>query len=140
MKRWQFWLGALVSGVFLFFALRSVDLPSAWQAALSARHRDLLLAWLCLLVSYVVRAWRWRIILYAIKPTSLWTLWRVYMVGLVSNNILPVRMGEIVRAYIMGQMIDTDAASFEQARLRARVNRMAYLHADSPDYSAKIRQ
>jgi len=30
--------------------------------------------------------------------------------------------------------------SFAQARLRARINRLAYLHADSPDYSAKIRQ
>ena len=37
-------------------------------------------------------------------------------------------------------LIDTGAASFEQARLRARVNRMAYLYADSPEYSAKIRQ
>jgi len=30
--------------------------------------------------------------------------------------------------------------SFAQARLRARVNRLAYLHGDSPDYSAKIRK
>ena len=30
--------------------------------------------------------------------------------------------------------------SLAQARLRARVNRLAYLHGDSPDYSAKIRQ
>ena len=34
----------------------------------------------------------------------------------------------------------TNDVSFARARLRARVNRLAYLHADSPDYSAKIRQ
>jgi hypothetical protein len=30
--------------------------------------------------------------------------------------------------------------SLARARLRARVNRLAYFHADSPDYSAKLRQ
>ena len=30
--------------------------------------------------------------------------------------------------------------SFAQARLRARVNRSAYLHADSTEYSSRIRQ
>ncbi|MFH1922308.1 MAG: DUF4105 domain-containing protein [Planctomycetota bacterium] len=37
-------------------------------------------------------------------------------------------------------LLATDAPSFEQARLRARVNRLAYLHADSPNYSAMLRQ
>ena len=111
MKRWQFWLGAVVSIVFLFFALRKVDFASAWQAALSARPSDLILAWLCLLASYVVRAWRWRLILYSIKPVSLWTMWRVFVIGFMSNNILPVRMGEVVRAYVLGQVIETNAAS-----------------------------
>ncbi len=36
-------------------------------------------------------------------------------------------------------LIDNER-SFAQTRLRARVNRLAYLYADSPDYSAKIRQ
>ena len=110
MKRWQFWLGAITSIVFLFLALRKVDLASAWQAALLARRGDLLLAWVCLLASYVVRAWRWRIILYSIKPVPLWTMWRVFVVGFMSNNILPVRMGELVRAYLLGQVIDVNAA------------------------------
>jgi uncharacterized protein (TIRG00374 family) len=111
MKRWQFWVGAIVSIMFLFFALRKVDLASAWQAALSARQSDLLLAWLCLLASYIVRAWRWRIIMYSIKPASFWTMWRVFVVGFMANNILPVRMGEIVRAYVLGQIIEVNAAS-----------------------------
>jgi hypothetical protein len=36
-------------------------------------------------------------------------------------------------------LIQSDV-SFARARLRARINRFAYLHADSPDYSAKIRE
>ena len=36
-------------------------------------------------------------------------------------------------------MIKTDT-TFARTKLRARVNRLAYLHADSPDFSAKIRR
>jgi hypothetical protein len=51
--------------------------------------------------------------------------------------VFPGKFGELL--FEKG-LIDTEAPSYEQARLRARVNRLAYLYADSPDYSAKIRQ
>jgi hypothetical protein len=41
-------------------------------------------------------------------------------------------------AYDLG-LLKTDA-SFEQTRLRARVNYLAYVHREDPDFSAKIRQ
>jgi len=50
--------------------------------------------------------------------------------------VLPGHFDELL--YDKG-LIPTDV-SLAQARLRARVNRLAYLHGDSPDYSAKIRQ
>jgi len=51
--------------------------------------------------------------------------------------LLPGHFDELL--YEQG-LIATDAPSFEQARLRARVNRLAYLYADSPDYSARLRE
>lgn len=50
--------------------------------------------------------------------------------------LLPGHFDELL--YEKG-LIATDV-SLAQARLRARVNRLAYVYADSPDYSAKIRQ
>ncbi len=60
--------------------------------------------------------------------------------GVIVNSQEVVFPGKFDRLLYEQGLIDTGAASFEQARLRARVNRLAYLHADSPDYSAKIRQ
>lgn len=37
-------------------------------------------------------------------------------------------------------LVETDAPSFEQARLRSRVNQLAYLNGDNPNFSAKIRR
>jgi uncharacterized protein (TIRG00374 family) len=111
MRRWQFWLGILISVVFLFLALRKVDIAAAWHAALAAQWGYLVAGWLCLLASYGVRAWRWRVIVRSLEPVSLWTLWRVFMIGFMANNILPARIGELARAYVLGQMTRVDAAS-----------------------------
>jgi hypothetical protein len=41
-------------------------------------------------------------------------------------------------AYDLG-LLDTDV-SFEQTKRRARINYLAYLHHDDPQFSVKIRQ
>ncbi len=111
MKRWQFWLGVAISVVFLFFAFRGVDWAATWRAARAAQVGYLALAWMCLLASYLSRAVRWQSVLRSIKRVSLWTTWRVFMVGLVSNNVLPARAGELVRAYVLGQNERVDVAA-----------------------------
>jgi len=111
MKRWQFWLGLLFSTVFLFLALRKVDFAAAWQHVLAARWEYMALAWLCLIASYGVRTWRWHIIVRPIGHVSPWTLGQVFMAGCMANNILPARIGEVVRAYLLGQTAQIPAAS-----------------------------
>lgn len=111
MKRWQFWLGVAISAILLFFALRGVNWAATWQAVQTAQVGYLALAWMCLLASYLSRAVRWRSVLLSLKPVSLWTSWRVFMVGLVSNNVLPARAGELVRAYVLGRSEQVDVAA-----------------------------
>lgn len=111
MKRWQFWLGLVVSAVFLYVSLRQVDWQAAWQHVLAARWGFLFAGWVCLVVSYVVRIWRWHRIVSSEQPISISSLGQVYVVGLMANNILPARIGEIVRAYLLGKTSHLDAAS-----------------------------
>ena len=103
MKRWQFWAGSGISVVFLYLALREVDVAAAWGYVRGARWEALLLGWLCLVASYAVRAWRWRTIISAVQAVPAGTVGRVYMAGLMANNLLPARIGEVVRAYLLGQ-------------------------------------
>jgi uncharacterized protein (TIRG00374 family) len=111
MKRWQFWVGLLVSVVLLFLALRKVDLAAAWHNVLTARGEYIALGWLCLVVSYGVRTWRWHAIVRTVGHVSPWTLGQVYMAGYMANNILPARIGEVVRAYLLGQTAQVSTAS-----------------------------
>lgn len=110
-KRWQFWVGMGVSAIFLFLALRRVNLPLAGQRMLAARWEYLVAAWLCLIGCYVVRTLRWYAIVRAIGRVSPGWLGQVYMAGLMANNILPMRIGELVRAYLLGQTARVSTAA-----------------------------
>lgn len=110
-KRWQFWLGLAVSAVFLFLALRGVNWPAAWEAVRTAQWQWLLPAWGCLLASYLARAWRWQMLLGSFRPVPLSLTFPITVVGLFSNNVLPARIGELVRAYVLGRKTEIDAAT-----------------------------
>lgn len=111
MKRWQFWVGLLISAVLLFLTLRNVDLHAAWLNVLAARAEYIALGWLCLVVSYGARIWRWHVIVRSLGQVSPWKLGQVYMAGYMANNILPARIGEVVRAYLLGQTAQVSTAS-----------------------------
>jgi uncharacterized membrane protein YbhN (UPF0104 family) len=111
MKRWQFWLGVAISALFLYLALRQVDLAAAWQYVRTAQSRYLALGWLFLLGSYGLRILRWHAIVRQIGRASPWTLGQVTMAGYMANNILPARIGEIVRAVLLRQAAKFNAAA-----------------------------
>ena len=54
-------------------------------------------------VSYYLRAVRWKYLLLPIKKTAMANLFPSTIIGYMANNILPARLGEFVRAYVLGQ-------------------------------------
>ncbi|MBI4759245.1 MAG: flippase-like domain-containing protein [Chloroflexi bacterium] len=102
-RKWRFWLGLVVSLAFLYLAFRQVDLASTWGAIQRANYLFLLPAVVVYFVGVWVRAVRWRYLLRPIKETSPSRLFPVVVIGYMANDILPVRMGELVRAYVLGE-------------------------------------
>jgi uncharacterized protein (TIRG00374 family) len=68
-------------------------------------------AWLCLLASYGVRIYRWFAIVQSIGAVPVGKLGTVYMAGLLANNVLPARTGEVVRAAILSQVTQIQGAA-----------------------------
>jgi glycosyltransferase 2 family protein len=91
-----------ISAVLLVLLVRGVD-AAALGEALSAADWRLIPAAIGL---YFVGAWlrsvRWGLLLpeYNI-PT--WTLFKALIVGFTVNNLLPIRMGEVARTYLLGR-------------------------------------
>ncbi len=99
---WRAAAGIAISVVALALVVRSVDLGAAWDAL---RHAEP--GWIVLLIAFVVtdlllRAIRWRLLLAPLAAVPLRTTLGSLLVGYLANNVLPARLGEIVRSHHLG--------------------------------------
>jgi glycosyltransferase 2 family protein len=97
-------LGLVVSGVFLWLAVRNADLDVVLDELGDARLGPVLAAVVVLFAGYALQAARWR----RIADTPDLGFRRFYgmvLGGLACNNVLPVRIGELLRA----RWLSTDA-------------------------------
>jgi uncharacterized protein (TIRG00374 family) len=101
MKKWQFWLGVLVSILFTWLALRGLRLEEFWETLSEARYIWLLPGVAVYFVCVWVRAWRWHYLLGPIKKISTRDMFPITTIGYMGNNIYPARAGEVLRAVIL---------------------------------------
>lgn len=107
----SFWkpdLGALFGGnagvVDAFFGQTRIDLAGLGRALAAAHYLYLLGGVALLIISLFFRAQRWRILLRPVySDIHYWPVYSSMNIGYMINNILPLRMGEILRAYFLGK-------------------------------------
>jgi uncharacterized protein (TIRG00374 family) len=100
-KRWQFWAGVLISVLFIWLALRGLQLNEFWQTIKSADYLWLLPGVALYFVALWVRAWRWHYLLKPIKVVPTRTTFPIVAIGYMGNNIYPARAGEVLRAVVL---------------------------------------
>ncbi len=98
MKRWQFWVGVLISGVFLYFAVRGFSWEEFWLSLSTANYWWILPGVAVYMVGVWVRAWRWHYLLKPIKAIKTRVMFPITCIGYMGNNIYPARAGEVLRA------------------------------------------
>ena len=103
LKRWQFWVGILISAVFLYVTLRGLRLDDFWQTLKSAKYWWLLPGVAVYFVGVWVRAWRWHYMLRPLKKIPTKTMFPIVAIGYMGNNIYPARAGEVLRAAVLTQ-------------------------------------
>ncbi len=99
---WKSALGILLSGLLLWWTLRDVSLAEVWGVL---RASNLLLFVVGTVVStciFPLRARRWRTILEPVAGTIPFApLWRSTAIGMMMNNVFPLRAGEFARAFAL---------------------------------------
>jgi uncharacterized protein (TIRG00374 family) len=101
LKRWQFWLGAGISALFLVFALRNLRLDDVWISIRTARYGWIIPGVAVYFFGVWARTWRWDYLLRPIKEIPLRRLFPVVVIGYMGNNVYPARAGEVIRAYVL---------------------------------------
>lgn len=95
-------LGIAISLVALALVVRSVDFDAASAALARADLRWVALLLACQAGDLTLRAIRWRVLLAPIADVPLRTTLASLLVGYLANNVLPARLGEIVRSQDLG--------------------------------------
>jgi len=101
MKRWQFWLGLLISAVFLYLVLRKIDFAQLWQVLKAANYWWLIPGVAVYFIALWVRSWRWHYLLRPLKAIPTRKMFPIVTMGYAFNNIFPARAGEVLRAVVL---------------------------------------
>jgi len=101
MKKWQFWLGVLISILFIWLSLRGLHLEDFWEAVQKANYIWLIPGIGVYFIGVWIRAWRWHYLLGPIKKIPTRTMFPITTIGYMGNNIYPARAGEVLRAVIL---------------------------------------
>ena len=101
MKRWQFWLGLLISVFFLGLVLQGLDLADFWTEVGRANYWWLIPGVAVYFVAVWARAWRWHYLLRPLKAISTSKMFPIVAIGYMGNNVYPARAGEVLRAAVL---------------------------------------
>ena len=111
LKSYRFWLAIGVSFLLLGLFFSRIDVRDTWVKLGEADYFLLLPAILVYFGAVYFRTLRWKYLLAPVMPVALARLYPVVVVGYMANNLLPLRLGEVVRAYYLGEREKVSKAS-----------------------------
>ena len=109
-KRRTIYLGLLLSLVFLYFTFRGVDIRQVWFNIRKLDSFFIAVSAALIVTEFILRAFRWKFLLNPNGAPKVHQLFSVLMIGYFSNNLIPLRMGELVRAQLLGTNYNVNRA------------------------------
>lgn len=102
-RRWLPWLGGLVGLAALAWVLRRFDLDSFRAVLAGADVGFLLLVPLAIAGEQLVRAWKWRQLLYPLRSVGTLRLFGAIMAGYLAGLLIPFGFGALARAWLVAR-------------------------------------
>jgi uncharacterized protein (TIRG00374 family) len=96
-------IGVVVSAVFLYLATRGIDWNDFAAALASTNWLWLIPAVVVTMLGHFSRSVRWKFMMTPVKQCHIAPLWSATAIAFMVNNLLPARLGEFVRAMVIGR-------------------------------------
>ena len=96
-------MGSGISIFFLVLLFRQIDVGKLLEDFRSMDWRYLTAAVALTVVSYWLRPVRWHYLVLPLKRAGFGNLTAATMIGYMANNLLPARLGEFIRAYLLAR-------------------------------------
>ncbi|NLI17006.1 MAG: flippase-like domain-containing protein [candidate division Zixibacteria bacterium] len=87
----------------VIYALSHVDYGQVAHTFAKASYIWTIPMMLSVIISMWIRAVRWRKLLLPVRDLDYGTLYSSIMIGFMANNLLPARVGEVIRALSLSQ-------------------------------------
>ena len=94
-------LGYTLSIACLIWVLHDCPIIKIVQEIRGLEWRWVLLGVTADLLTYVAHAWRWNTLLKPVARLRLWRSTQAIYIGLFANEVLPLRIGELIRCYLL---------------------------------------
>ncbi len=104
IKSFRFWIGILVSLLFLWLAVRGIPIKTMGTVISSAAYFWLIPAVVAQIMAVLARSQRWIVLLK--KPKRFTSSLMAQGIGYLFTNILPFRLGEPARILVMAEQCD----------------------------------
>ena len=101
--RWGPWVGGLLGAGALVWVLRGIEFERFFAAVAGADARFLVLVPVAIAAEQLVRAWKWRQLLYPLRPTGTLPLFGAIMAGFFGGLLLPPGASPIVRSWLIAR-------------------------------------
>ncbi|MDD5022087.1 MAG: lysylphosphatidylglycerol synthase transmembrane domain-containing protein [Endomicrobiaceae bacterium] len=96
-------LGFAISVLLIYLSIRNVDFKHSFELIKNANIYFIIMSMMFFVFSYVVRTVRWYFLLTPLKKIGVFRSFYFLIFGFFMNNILPLRLGEFVRAKVAGE-------------------------------------
>jgi hypothetical protein len=101
--QYKAYIGLAISSLFILLVLKQVDLTDIGQAVKRTNHFWLIVALFFYWVEILLRILRWKRILTSVDSTIQYSSIRnSFCISAAANNIFPLRLGDILRAHLVG--------------------------------------
>ncbi|NOR64953.1 MAG: flippase-like domain-containing protein [Candidatus Scalindua sp.] len=102
-KKILFIAGILVSIICSWLFVRKIEWSSLGVAFRDAKYIYIFPTIILMFLSFYLRAIRWKVLISPVKKVSILNLFSVNMIGFMANNVLPARLGEVIRPVMIAR-------------------------------------
>ena len=99
----RIWIGFSLGALLLVLFLATVDIGRMADALAKANYLYIIPGIGLYMASVFFRTLRWKILIQHMKVIPVLRLYPVVVVGYMANNLLPMRLGELVRSYYLSE-------------------------------------
>ena len=103
LSDWRFWLGLAISLLFLGILIVQANLGGIKESLGQANYLYVVPAIALYFAAVYFRAVRWRYLLSPLGSFAVTRLYPVVIIGYMANNLIPARLGELVRSYYLSR-------------------------------------